>query len=42
MEKVITIKEFRSKVGTFLKEVSQGEEIVLTFHGKPMVRIVNV
>ncbi|MDO8488740.1 MAG: type II toxin-antitoxin system prevent-host-death family antitoxin [Candidatus Omnitrophota bacterium] len=37
----IPVKEFIAKVGTLLRKASLGEEIVITFHSKPYVKLIS-
>jgi prevent-host-death family protein len=36
----VNISELRQHLPGFIKQVQQGEEIVVTLHGKPVARIV--
>jgi len=36
----VSIRELKDKLSEFLRLVAQGEELVITNHGKPLARIV--
>ena len=37
----VSIRELKDKLSEFLRLVAQGEELVITNHGKPLARIVH-
>jgi len=40
MEHTIGIRELKSRISEVIKAVSMGESTIITYHGKPMARIV--
>lgn len=37
-----SVREFKSKLSRYLKQVAAGEEVTVTSHGRPVARVIQV